>query len=584
MKKKAQKKKIIKVRRELVIPTTIRSGHKVRLYHGPRTYAQPKGQPVPEDPVTAGIIAITAFETFTGVAIGFEVAATVGSIITTGVLVGASFAMNMLAKSQADQGGVGNYGASAVNSPEVRGTIRMAAAPQRIIYGRMLVGGVWSFYDDATPPYQYVQLMLCRGRISGVRSVMINRNRIYFSGGIPFNTILDPIEIEGQDYLNNLKVSFRQGIPDQAIDPILSADFPVHGTTPNEIVFDEDGNVTNLPASFRQRNIATATFKASFGDTREIFEARWGQVAFINPMVEVDGRPVYDPRDPTQDIDDEETWKFIYDGKEVGRNPSLQQCDWIRQPFGGRLRNDQIRIDELIEAANFDDETVVDKDGNLRPRHQSDGVIVLNENPKHVTEAMLTASRAWLVQSRGRVGWVPSIARDPITTLTEKDILGGFDFKYGPEKADTYNRIRTRFPAEPKDFAEDDGPILDRDDLRTAEDDGELLETTVRTPFTTDPRAIQWLAAQYLEESRLDKGLEVPTIAIRPRFLKLKVGDVVRVQHARYPEIDGIYQIMKDGYAADFTTLTWTLREYNKEIGSKDRSADEQDFEVAEAA
>lgn len=570
-----------------------------RLDYGPRYGAEPgsrarlvlphrsalsPGRDIPGDPVTIGITVISAFEALTAVSIGFEAASIVGTVVTTAALVGASYAMNTLAKTQAEQGGIGARGPSSINTPEVRGTIRMAAAPQRIIYGRILVGGVWSFYEDGTPPYQYVQLMLCRGRISAVRSVQINKNVIYFTGGTPFNTIVEPVPIDGQDYFGALEASFRQGLPDQAIDPLLTRDFPVHGTTPLEFVRDENGHITNLPASFRQQNIATATFRASFGDTREIFEARWGQVAFINPMVLVDGRPVYDPRDPTQDIDDEETWKFTNNNKEPGRNPSLQIADWIRQPFGGRLRTDQIRLDELALAADFDDEPVQDADGNTRPRHQSDGVVQLSENPKHVTEALLTANRAWLVSSRGRVGWVAAIPRDPVTTLTEKDILGGFDFKFGNPKMDTYNRIRTRFPAAVKDYVEDDGPVLDRADLREDEDGDELLETTVRTPFTTDPRAIQWLSAQYLEESRLPRSLEIPKVAMRPRFLQRKIGDIVRVEHSRYPEINGIYQIMKDGFSDDFSTLAWSLREYDRTIGSKDRSADEMEFNVGEAA
>jgi len=572
---------MISVRKEMMIPTKIEPGYRVQLFHGMPTPGHPHGREVPQDPVSIGVIAITAFEALTATAIGFEAASLVGSVILGGALLAGSYALNALTAPELPET---NERSAAINSPEVRGTIRMAAAPQRIIYGRMLVGGVWSFYDDATPPYQYVQLMLCRGRISRVRSVMINRNLVFFSGGTPFNTIVQPIAIDGQDYVGNLDVCFRQGLPGQSIDPLLSAYFPVHSTTPDEIVFDEEGNVTNLPASFRQQSIATATFRAKFGDTREEFEKRWGQVAFINPMIEVDGRPIFDPRDPSQDINDENTWKFTYNGKDVGRNPSLQQCDWIRHPFGGKLRVDQIRIDELIQAADFDDDIVVDKQGNPRVRHQSDGVVQLSDNPKGVTEALLTASRAWLVQSRGRVGWVPAIPRDPIVTLTERDILGGFDFQFGIAKMSAYNRVRTRFPAQVKDYTEDDGPVLDRPDLRTTQDGGELLETTVRTPFTTDARAVQWLSAQFLEEARLERSLEIPNISIRPQFLKCKIGDIVRIQHSRYPEINGIYQIMKDGYSNDFSTLMWALREYDKTIGSKDRSADEKEFEVVEEA
>lgn len=510
-----------------------------------------------------------------------------GAIVTAGVLAGANYAFgaiskSALAKAQANNGGVGFSGPSSINTPEARGTIRQAAAAQRIIYGRMGgVGGVWSFYDDATPPYQYVQLMICRGRISAVRSVMINNNRIVFSGGNVFNSIRTPLGVEGQDYVGNLRACFRQGAVNQTKDALLEAEFPASGS---DVTFDEAGNVTSLPASFRHRGIATATFEANFGTTREQFEERWGQVAFINPLLEVDGKPIFDPRDPSQDAEDEDSWKFTYNGRDVGRNPALITRDWLCADYGGRLRPDQIRIDELLENADYDDEVVHDVDGNPRVRHHADGLIQLNENPRHVTEALMTANRSMIVNSRGRVGWVSARPKEPVMTLTERDFLGGFDYQFGARKRESFNRVRTRFTSPGKDYVEDDGPIHDREDLREGEDADELFDTTVRVPFTTDQRCVQWLSQQFLEESRLPKSLEISQVAINPKTLRRKIGDVIRVQHKRYPQINGIYQIRKDGWNADFSILSWSLRQYDRTISERPRGVDEIPYDVAQAA
>lgn len=535
----------------------------------------------PRDPFSIGALIVTSASAAAGVGVALGSAAfiasswVVGSVVVGAALYGANYALNSaLGKTVPKSGGIGSEVSPAlINTPEARGTIREVAAPRRRIYGRMQVGGVWSFYDDHTPPYQYLQLVLCHHRITAVRAVVINKNRISFQGGNSFNTILDPIGVAGQDYVGNLKACFRQGLEDQAIDPLLAADFPASGS---DVVFDEEGNVTNLPASFRQRGAATASFKANFGTTREQFEARWGQVAFINPLVEVDGAAVYDPRDPLQDVDDESTWKF-------SRTAALIQADWQRQPYGGRQPSDRIRWDEVADAANYDEEIVHDKNGEPRPRHLIDGLILLNQNPRHVTEAMLTANRAFIVQSRGRIGWVSARPRDPVLTLTEKDILGGFEFRMGQRKQDTFNRAHTRFTPPEKDYAEDDGPLLDREEEREEEDGGEILETSVRTPFTVDHRAVQWLGQQFIDESRLPKSLDIPRIAFKPRFLRRRIGDVIRVQHARYPEINGIYQIRQDGIASDFSSLSWSLRQYDKSISAQSRASQEQDFDVVAA-
>lgn len=536
---------------------------------------------LPRDPVTLGTLALTAIgaEAVAGTTIfgSLTVAGLTGTVITGAALLGLNYA---LAKTAPDRAAF-DTGAGGINTPESRGSIRQAAAPQRRIYGRLLVGGVWLFYDDATPPYQYIHMALARGRITAVRALIINKKRMTFAGGTPFDTILEPRAAEGQDFVGNLKVCFRQGLATQTKDPLLEAYFPAAGP---EIVFDTTGlNVINLPATFRQRGVATATFRANFGTTNAIYEARWGRVPFIDPLVEVDGHPLFDPRDPSQDIDDESTYKFTYDGRDVGRNPSLIQANWLTQDFGGRLRTDQIRLDELAESADYDDAIVHDRDGNPRVRHQADGVVLLNDNPRQVTEALLTANRAWIVNSRGRVGWVPAAPLDPMITITERDLRGGFDFQDSAAKRDQFNRLRTRFTPPEKDYSEDDGPVLDRPDLQAI--DGELLDTTVRTPFTSDQRAVQWLSQQFLDDSRAGKALELPALVASPRLLKCKIGSIVRVQmRRRYTEINGIYQIRKDGYSADLSRLSWSLREYDKTISSRDRSADEADFQVAEAA
>lgn len=521
----------------------------------------------------AGVGYVAAFAA--GSAIG-------GALITGGVYLAANYAVNKVSgvgKTVPQAGGVGFVGASSINTPEARGTIRQAAAPQRIIYGRMGgIGGVWCFYDDATPPYQYITLMLCRGRISAIRSVTFNNRTITFAGGNDFDSILTPLAVTEYDYHQRLRASFRQGTEDQTKCPLLEDAFPASGA---DILYDAAGNVTNLPASFRQRGIACATFEAQFGDDREDFEARWGQVAYINPLIELDGAPLFDPRDPSQDIAAEETYKFTWNGSDVGRNPSLIAAHWLTRPYGGRLSTDQIRLDELADAANYDDEIVHDIAGNPRPRHRADGVVLLNENPRHVTEAILTANRAWIVQSRGRVGWVADRPRDPVATLTERDILAGFDFQFGRRKRESFNRVRTRFTSPAKGYVEDDGPVHDRADLRSAKDNGELFDTTVRLPFTTDHRGVQWLSQQFLEESRLDASLELPSIAISRKTLKLRTGDVVRVAHRRYPEIDGIYIIVKDGFGADFATLFFSLKKYDKAISAAARGADEIEYQVA---
>lgn len=536
---------------------------------------------VPREPVSTFIgLSAVLFNTGLFASVG-AAAAFGGTIVVGGVLAGAQFALSKTIPKP-NLSGFGSGSAADINAPASRGSIRQNASPQRRIYGRMQVGGAWIFYDDATPQYQYLTLGLARGRISAIRAVIINNNRVTFSS-TAFDTIVTPVAVDGQDYAGNLEAAFGQGLDTQTKCPLLDAHFPASGS---EIVFDSSGiNVVNLPSTYRQRGIARATFRAKFGSTQDIFFARWGHVSFISPLIELDGHPVFDPRNPACDIDDESTYIFSYDGHDSGRNVSLVQCNWLTQPYGGRLRTDQIRIDELIESANHDDDVVPDRDGNLRVRHQCDCEISLSDNPRHVTEAMMTAAQNWIVNSRGRVGWVPTIPKDPEIVITESDIRGGFDYRDDAAKRDIFNRVRTRFNPPEKNYTTDDGPVIDRADLRTGEDGDELLDTTVTLSCTTDQRAAQWLGGQFLEASRVGRALDIPALRMTPRLLKGKIGTIVQVaMRKRYTEINGIYQIMQDGFSNDFSRLAWSLREYDKSVYTKNRAPDQKDFQVATAA
>jgi hypothetical protein len=173
---------------------------------------------VPREPIST-TIGLSAFLFNTGVFASVGAAAAFGGTLITGaVLAGAQFA---LAKTipKPDLNGLGT-GVSGINSPAAHGSIRQAAAPQRRVYGRNQVGGAWFFYDDATAQYQYLGLALARGKISGVRAVLINNNRIEFSW-VPFGEIVTPLALPEQDYAGYLQCCFRDGSDDQAKDPLL---------------------------------------------------------------------------------------------------------------------------------------------------------------------------------------------------------------------------------------------------------------------------------------------------------------------------------------------------------------------------
>lgn len=518
---------------------------------------------VPREPVSAAI-ALVGWAGGLGGVTFLGISAT--TILTGAAIVGANYALSAINKPKSPGAGSGVGSATLINTPEARGNIQQSAPIERWVYGQARVGGAIFFVEDSKPPYLYLGLLLSGRQISDIRGVHISTNDIAFSS-FAFDTPITPLPVDGQTYVKSgvsrLTMSFGAGLTTQAIDPIIHADFP------------------NLTTDFRQREIARAVFKFKFGDDASDFEKMWGQgVSIPSPLIDVDGAPVYDPRDPSQFYpsdwrDNAEvsaamaTWKF-------SRNAALIQRDWMAHPDGVNYPPGRIRDDEVARAADFDDEPVANKDGTSRPRHTIDGVVTLDQSPRTVMEAMLTANRGFMVQSRGR-GWVASSTpRTAVTTIDDDMLLGGFEFQCNRAKADLVNEVRARFSSSDREYQDVDAPTLSDEDL--IEEDGEVFSKTVRLPFTSDHRAVQTLEKQFLAEARLPRSLSC-TIKIKGIADDLDAGAVVQVWSNLYPAMNGLYTVESMGFLDDFSGLSLGLREYDPSIANDWNPAiDEQDF------
>lgn len=461
-----------------------------------------------------------------------------GSIALTAGLIALNYALTPRNKATV----------GAINDPGSRGNIRQAVPPQRFIYGRVQVGGAVFFLDDTKPPKLFLGILLSARKINAVLSAKIGTNTVTFDSDK--KALNEPYRVGSTAYL---RASFRLGTSDQAIDPLLAAEF------------------ANLESTFRQRGSATAVFEFTYGTDRTHFEKLWGQTAIPNPFVLVEGSLVYDPRDPTQVLGDESTYKW-------SDNATLIQADWAMHPDGVGEKAEDADWEKIAASANYDDELVALKAGGFQKRHTINGVVTLDQSPRSVMEALLTANRGALRRSKGK-WWIESSApRDPVATIRDKDLVAGFEYRDRKPVREQYNKVRGRQVSPDRDYQEVDGPILDRSDLQTL--DGELLETTIRTPFTDTHQALQRLQKQFLEESRLGK---VWSGAVRLRLLGIDVGHAVRIDSDLWPQINGIYKVENWGFVDDFSAITLQLHQYDKTISTDWNAAeDEQDFELPE--
>lgn len=504
-------------------------------------------QPVHE-PVSLAILSTLAIEaTATSIAI-------TTFIVSTALSVGFSLVASML-QPQNGYGDTSNFGSNTQSSAQI--TERQSLPYKRVIVGNAVVGGAL-FFEQVKAPYLTMGMLVNYGRISGINSVKIGTNPVTF-GTISENTVLTPLPFSGDvDYSSNLQMCVRYGADDQTRDALIHA------------------NYASVDSNFRQQGIATATFRYKYPAAgADAFYALWGQVARPNAYLDVSGAFVYDPRDPTQSLSDELTWKW-------SNNASLIIAWYLTRSFGGRVSVDDVDWQKVGEAASYDDQVVGCKDGTLLKRHTADGVIVLNQKPYEVMPKLLSANRSYLIRNAGK-WWVQSAApQTPLFTITDKIIAGPFSYQAAKAKRDKINKLQVRFVATEQEDQLVDGPILNRADLQTT--DQEELPGTLTLEFTKDHRRAQRLQKAYLQSSRLGRTITVPVdINLLATVNDEIIGRVGNFQSELAPSANGTYLATGVGFADDMSTLSLALTEYDATIETDWVPADdEQDFVLAD--
>lgn len=498
------------------------------------------------DPISLGIGAISLFEGITGVAIGFEAAGLVGGTL----LVGGAVALNYAAQALQNRG----QGSAAITAPlndnSIKYNERQAIPRKRIIYGTAQVGGAL-FFEQAKAPYLYHGFLICAEQVTAFRRMWVGSNELFFSDIQP-NSILTPIAVDGTpDYRNNLKVSFRVGLPSQTLDGLLHQDF------------------TNLDASFRQQGIATVVVRYNYGANYDAFTKLWGQVQKPNPLWLVDGIAIPDPRKAGHilnwDPDDPDSVAEARASWEFSNNASLVEAHFLTQRYGGRYRPSSVDWDKVADSANFDDDLIYCNDGTYQRRYTIDGVVNLSQQQADMVSGFIAANRGYILNSAGKVWPSSARPRKPLATIHDGILTGPVSIRASKPKRDLLNRLKIRYVDPNQDYQQVDGPVIDRPDLQAL--DGEILEGTLDLPCTLDIRRAERLGKAYLEAGRLGKLI---TARVDVRFLANLddelIGSCVTWDSKLFSQGNGQYLVSEWGFADRFSSIDVSLLEYNPTI------------------
>lgn len=461
---------------------------------------------------------------------------TVGSIVATAALSGASYLLNAAlapsVKAQADEG--------------QKLTVQQAVPSQRLIYGRALVGGPLFFYE-CKPPFLYLGVVLASHEIDSVEQVRIGDvAAVLDANGNAINSKFNT----GTESL--LQVSIRTGTASQAIDPILAADFP------------------ELPSTFRQRGHATAVLKLDYAGTPATHEKYWG-TGSPKPYFLVKGMKVYDPRKPTHSVSDPTTWEW-------SDNASLCLAHYLTFAKGCNRPWSQIDIPSLIAAANADDQQVQLLSGAYESRYSINGVVDTQTEPAQVVLDMLTANLGRLIWRDGKYVILSGVPRESVWTLNDHSARGAMDVRYSRPRRELVNTVRTVFTSPEREYQTANGPVIQNTDYVTA--DGEEHEISITLPFTATHTRAQRIAKATMERARLGK-LVIRRESIEA--LRLSAADIIKIESGFLPSAGMVAELNALKLSPDTLECEIEAEEYSASIYDWTAAVDEQAFQIAPA-
>ncbi|MBK8772791.1 MAG: hypothetical protein IPM06_20505 [Rhizobiales bacterium] len=461
---------------------------------------------------------------------------TIGSVVTTVALSGASYAINKALAPKVKGSGL---------DEGQKSTIQQAVPSQRLIYGKSLVGGPIFFYE-CKPPYLYIGIVLASHEIDAVEKFYINGKLIAFDGTGSVST---------SNFVNGatpyVYASVRLGTDTQAIDPILAADFP------------------ELPSTFRQRGHATIVLKCDYGSSADDHEKYWGSGA---PQLQflVRGMKVYDPLDAAQSISDPATWQW-------SDNASLCLAHYLTYAKGCNLSWDSLDTAELKIAATHDNESVTLASGEVEARYTINGVVDLATDPAEVVQNMLTANLGKLIWRAGVYSILSGVARNPVWTFNDDSARGDMSVRQHRDRKSLINVVRTVFVAPDREYQTANGPVLRNATYVAA--DGVDQEMTITLPFTASHQTAQRIAKATMERSRLGK-----TMSRREDMegLRLNAGDVANIEVGFLAALGGTFEINLCKLDPDKFEVEIEAEEYDASIYDWSAS-EEQAFTIAPA-
>lgn len=357
--------------------------------------------------------------------------------------------------------------------------------PRQLALGRFVTEG--SFVAAFTNQQQRKALM----RVYAIADHRINAlDRVWVNGQLVRSTPLvhgqrTLTRLEGDRNENRFWLTFYDGRPDQTADSWLTSVEPA------------------WTANHRLRGVAYVITEHLWdSDMANGYDYRFGG----------EGARLYDRRKDTtaggsgaHRWDDPATWEYSTNAmvaadhyrsgiRVVSGSPAM----W----FGVGEAADAVPYAEFAALADHCDELVALKGGGTQKRYEVNGLISADESHDKNLQRIADQMAARAIDQGGRISIRPPIARTPVITLTDGDLVRGSESRADPGGGldNMVNTVEGRFTNPANDYKRDEYPKVRNETY--IEDDGGEIEDTLDLELEIDAERSQRLAALRIEESR----------------------------------------------------------------------------------
>lgn len=231
------------------------------------------------------------------------------------------------------------------------------------------------------------------------------------------------------------------------------------------------------------------------------------------------------------------------------RNAALITADYIaNDKWGGKVGYSKINTAQLIAAADICDAAVSIPGGGTEARYCIDGVLDTSEDFDNVLEEFSAAMGGGdIVTQAGEWFIYPAAWQEPTITLDENDLRGEIAVTTHISRSDIFNCIRGTYVSPSADYNEADFPAV-KNSTYIAEDGGIEYYEDITLNFVTQGYQAQRIAD--IELQRIRQGITV-VYPCKLKGLILEVGNTVEINNERFGWSGKIFEVRKVDWVMD---------------------------------